>query len=814
MKNLIKFCCYLSFAIFLLSCEEKPRPPAITTSEETDVTTTSAVTGGNITDDGGAPIISKGVCWNITDNPTFENNRTSETGASTTFSSNLTQLSPKTLYFVRAYATNSAGTGYGESVSFTTLGDTPVSVAGGAINIALDSAIIYGTVNPNSLSTTISFEWGLTTDYGSTVNPSKNPVTGNTSVSVRAKLTGLSPGTTYHFRIKAENSLGTTYSGDITFTTLGNAPSVTIKDVADLQVNAATLNGSVNPNYLSTEVIFEWGTTTQYGNIINALQSPITGNTLVNVSTDLTGLAAGTTYHFRIVAINESGITNSNDTTFTTLGKVPAISSEEASDIQVNTASLNGSVNPNYLTTTVVFEWGTTTQYENTITALQSPLTGSTPINVSADLTGLAAGTTYHFRIVATNESGITNGNDTTFTTLGRKPAISSQEASDIQVNTASLNGSVNPNYLPTTVVFEWGTTTGYGNTIPARQSPVTGSSIVNVDESISGLTEGTTYHFRIKATNELGTIIGSDSKFTTLDKPIVATAPISEITSVSAKAGGIIISDFGSAITERGICWSTNPDPSTSDNKVIGESADTVFSGEITGLTPNTTYYLRAYAINSIGTGYGDELLLKTYTGSVTDIDENVYFTVTIGGQIWMVENLKTTKYKNGELIGTTVPANLNISAESAPKYQWPYDGDESNINTYGRLYTWHAITDTRGICPTGWHVPSESEQMILTSFLGGPEIAGGKLKESSATNWLAPNTGADNSSGFTALPGGIRYSWGQYLSKGSIGFFWSASERDITTGKDLYVNSDSGAANHGSWDKNFGFSLRCLKD
>jgi uncharacterized protein (TIGR02145 family) len=157
-----------------------------------------------------------------------------------------------------------------------------------------------------------------------------------------------------------------------------------------------------------------------------------------------------------------------------------------------------------------------------------------------------------------------------------------------------------------------------------------------------------------------------------------------------------------------------------------------------------------------------------------ITDVDGNVYTSVTIGTQVLMVENLKTTRYRNGDLIGTTTPATKDIHAEANPKYQWAYDGNESNVVTYGRLYTWDAVTDSRNLCPTGWHVPSDAEWTTLT-YLGGESAAGGKLKEAGTAHWLAPNTGATNESGFTALPGGIRDTDGDFAAIGWFCAFWS---------------------------------------
>jgi uncharacterized protein (TIGR02145 family) len=121
----------------------------------------------------------------------------------------------------------------------------------------------------------------------------------------------------------------------------------------------------------------------------------------------------------------------------------------------------------------------------------------------------------------------------------------------------------------------------------------------------------------------------------------------------------------------------------------------------------------------------------------AIKDVDGNVYTSVTIGTQVWMVENLKTTKYRNGDLIGTTNPATLDITGETSPKYQWPHDGNESNVATYyGRLYTWWAVTDSRNVCPTGWHVPSYAEWTTLTDYLTnngyGYEGTGGDIAKS----------------------------------------------------------------------------------
>ena len=418
MNSISKLVPVILTTLLLYSCEKKPTNPVLTTTAVTNVTTTTAVSGGEITDDGGATIIAKGVCWNVSDKPTIENNKSAESSTSGSFASNLSQLAPGTSYYVRAYATNSAGTSYGESVTFKTLGDKPAFQANSVSNITINSATLKGTVNPNLLSTTVSFEWGTSISYGNTIIVTESPISVSTSSDVSVDLTGLTPGTTYHFRINATNDLGITNSDDMQFTTLGQVPAITNQNSSEVTVNASTITGSVNPNYLSTTVSIEWGTSINYGNTVSYAQNPLTGSTPISISSTLTGLTSGTTYHFRISATNALGTSKGNDLTFLTLGGVPLAQPKTAANLQYTSATIRGSVNPNYFSTTVSFEWGTTTSYGNTIDAAPGTLTGKDLSDVSADLSGLTQGTIYHFRIKATNELGTTNSADQVFTTL------------------------------------------------------------------------------------------------------------------------------------------------------------------------------------------------------------------------------------------------------------------------------------------------------------------------------------------------------------------------------------------------------------
>ena len=198
---------------------------------------------------------------------------------------------------------------------------------------------------------------------------------------------------------------------------------------------------------------------------------------------------------------------------------------------------------------------------------------------------------------------------------------------------------------------------------------------------------------------------------------------------------------------------------------------------------------------------------------GTVTDYDGNSYITVKIGNQWWMTENLKATHYANGDAIpdGTGVG---DISGETNPKYWFAYDDNLNNVSTYGRLYTWYTITDSRNVCPDGWHVPSDAEWTELTDYLGGASVAGGKLKETGTTHWNTPNTGATNESGFTALPGGFYHYDGYYDNIGYYVNFWSATEAGSCCAwyRGLYYDT-SGIYPYGP-DKKFGYSVRCIKN
>lgn len=194
----------------------------------------------------------------------------------------------------------------------------------------------------------------------------------------------------------------------------------------------------------------------------------------------------------------------------------------------------------------------------------------------------------------------------------------------------------------------------------------------------------------------------------------------------------------------------------------------------------------------------------------TVTDIDGNVYKTVRIGTQLWIVENLRTTRYNDGSAIATGMTGQAWGDATGGA-YSI-YADDNNNNTTYGKLYNWHAV-NTGKLAPAGWHVPSRAEWEVLVSYLGGSSVAGGKMKSTSAL-WSAPNLGADNSSGFTALPSGWKGTGGDYSLLGQSAYWWASSERNAGQGDYLRVDDDlAGSAINGA-TKQFGYAVRCIMD
>jgi uncharacterized protein (TIGR02145 family) len=232
---------------------------------------------------------------------------------------------------------------------------------------------------------------------------------------------------------------------------------------------------------------------------------------------------------------------------------------------------------------------------------------------------------------------------------------------------------------------------------------------------------------------------------------------------------------------------------------------------GTITKIAVNKIDSIIFYAVTT-----GDTIEPIPDDTIVTDFDGNIYNTLTIGTQVWLAENLKTTKYNDGTPI-PLVTDNTEWSNLTTPAYCW-YDNDSSAYSeTYGALYNWYVV-ETNNLCPTGWHVPSDAEWTTLATYLGGVSVAGGKLKETGTTHWNSPNTGATNDYGFTALPGGYRYlseTDDSYSSINKEGRWWSTTVNITVVDSWIRIITNNGSdLGRYTSSKEYGFSVRCIKD
>lgn len=305
-----------------------------------------------------------------------------------------------------------------------------------------------------------------------------------------------------------------------------------------------------------------------------------------------------------------------------------------------------------------------------------------------------------------------------------------------------------------------------------------------------------------------------------TVQIPTVTTDLISGITQTSATGGGNVTSGGGITVKARGVCWGNTPAPTTSSNITSDGTGEGAFTSSLTGLSPNTTYFVRAYATNNLGTAYGTEQTFTTQnTGpgpTVTDFDGNLYHTLTIGTQTWLKENLKVTHFNKGEAI-PNITDGIEWGSLTKGAY-CDYDKNPANSETYGRLYNWHAAGDSRNPCPEGWHVPSDSEWQTLMDYLGGEAVAGGKMKATGTLGqgnglWEDPNAEATNESGFTALPAGIRSTNGSFSLLSTNTYFWS-STANLASAWDRELSHKYGNVDRNSREQTSGYSIRCIKD
>lgn len=779
--------------------------PDLNTSEVTFVRALSARSGGQFQNEYGKPVTAKGVCWSLTPNPTIESSCSSDGSATTNFASNLTGLLPDTLYYVRAYATNEAGTIYGGQRSFRTWNGVVRFSEVSVIGIRAKSASSSGNASDDggAAITRKGFVWS--TQMDPTLEDSVAFI-GAGLGSFSYVVHNLRPGTQYHLRAFAENAARVSYSTNIKFTTPNGESTFSGLTITNVTSSSASVAAIVDQD--GGDAI------TARGVCYSKVPDSTTAGTCIAsgsgtgaVSVAITGLDRATAYYVRPYATNAVMTSYGPQVSFVTLAVLPTVTTGTVSEVGATTATVTGEVTSDggspQTTRGVCFA---TTQNPTILGTCVAAGTGAGTFESS--LSGLAMGTTYYARSYATNAIGTVYGSQVSFTTL-TGPMITTDAISNITSTSSTVSGTViSDGGFPVLVRGVCYSTTQSpsttGNCVESGSG--TGSFLAN----LTGLTRGTTYYVRAFATNEVATSYGHQIIFFTLDLPSVTTVSITNITSSTANVTGNVTSDGGQTVTERGFCFGTTQNPTTSDRCVTSGSGVGTFSGDLTGLTNATIYYVRAYAINSVGKSFGIETSFstsQTNSETVTDIDGNVYPTVQIGTQIWMAANLRTTRYRTGATItnvtNATTWAGLTTGA-------WAHYGNNSvNEMVYGKLYNWYAVADSRNICPTGWHVPSDAEWTVLSNFLGTD--VGFKMK--STSGWQDNGNGS-NASGFNGLPGGYRAYDGFFYSIGLNSHFWSSTHVGDNDSWYRYMVRNDRILGRDSFVKQLGFSVRCVRD
>jgi phosphodiesterase/alkaline phosphatase D-like protein len=530
-------------------------------------------------------------------------------------------LDPDTVYYYRVVAKNAQGESNGDILHLRTPPAVQSLETKPATNVKPRSAELNASYVGDGTHTTYFFEWGTHRVYGdSTPVQDAGSPTGPQNLTP-ASLTSLELETVYHYRVVATNTSGTTVGPDRTFKTAPAVGGIQL-NATDVESHTATLTGQYVGDGQETTYYYEWGTNTAY--LAGKSQTFNTGNPTGATqleSVPISDLQAGTTYHFHIVATNAIGTTKSSDTTFFTPTNVRGLVTLPATEITQDSITLNAEFNGNAQDTHYYFEYGPTTAYGNKVplppgTDAGSP-TGATHISTVID--EFNAYSTYHFRVVASNDEGSTNGNDLTFQTQpARVPGIRGTRASNMAPTAATLEAEINPEHWSTIYVFEYGPAATYGQQTEISDPIGEDHSFHPVSNAVDGLEPGTAYHFRVVATNFTGTTYGPDQTFATPGPPKVDLSTASNVTPSSVHLGALV-DPKSSATTVRFEYGATAAyGVSTAPIDVGSSNGDRQADADIAGLASDTTYHFRVVATNAHGTVESRDQTFTTGRGAL----------------------------------------------------------------------------------------------------------------------------------------------------------------------------------------------------
>jgi hypothetical protein len=602
----------------------------IKTLTPASLTDSSAIFGGEITSTGGTQIRERGFCWATTDSPTVQDSTVVVNDTIGSFFYGPRNLLPNKIYYFRAYAKNPSGTIYANTLNFRTLAGLPRLTTSAASNVTNISAQAGGVIVSDGGSTII--DKGICV---SSVNPL--PTTADTVVSAGA---GVSNYTTtisnllgnrrYYVRAFARNPQGLQYAINVVqfITSSPQPPIMSQVTVSNVTRNTAQFAGSVTSNQgaLITEYGFCYGGTPNPTIANGRIQ--YFGNINTAFTSSVSGLVAGTTYYVRAYAYNGAGgpSYSAASATFTTSPMIPpSVVTTGSSSVSYTSATLSGSVTDDGggAVTERGFYYSSTGTPTTASPSVIAPGTGVGAF--SASLTGLPVNTVYNFVAYAKNSSGIRLSTTIlSFRTLTPSmPTVVTTGSSSVSFTTASMSGNITSDggAAVTERGFYYSSTGTPTTSSPSVIAPGTGVGAFSA--SLSGLTTNTLYNFVAYAKNISGTRLSStvlSFRTLTLNPPTLTTTAASNITTTSFQSGGNITADGGAPIIERGICWNTTGSPTIANSRTIDGSGTGSFSSIASPLTSYTTYYVRAYAINSGGsTGYGNQITVQTNLSAPT---------------------------------------------------------------------------------------------------------------------------------------------------------------------------------------------------
>jgi len=592
----------------------------VVTDSVSDIAYTTARVDANVTANGGEFVMSRGICLSTSVNPTLNNTCYASGTGTGTYSAAVTGLNPNTTYFVRSFASNAIGTSYGSETSFTTLPQTtPTLTTHQVYNISLTSAMSGGNISDDGGLPLLErgICWSLSP--APTIADSTD-LQGTATGSFNALMDKLTSGTKYYVRAYAKNALGTAYGNELSFTTNAlSLASITTNAVSNISYTTVTCGGTVTADngYPVSSRGICWSTAT----------APTTSNSkyseagsVGSYTASVTGLTSSTTYYIRAFAVNEAGTVYGNEYSFTTLANTaPVLTTKAITGISSNIASSGGNFTSDG--GSAITAKGVCWSVNPAPTLSDNKTTdGTGSSSYNSNITGLSPLSLYYVRAYATNSVATTYGNELSFTSTdlvyppsSTAPIVATASSVLITSSTASSGGYVSSDGGSAILARGvcWSTTL---NPTLANNHTTDGTGLGYFTSTVTGITGCNTVHYiRAYACNSTDTTYGPQNSVTTGNLPSGVTTIITKTLPDSIIAGGNIPDDGGCSITQKGVCWSLTANPTTSNSKTTQGAGSGTFVSYITGLLPNVTYYVRAYATNSKGTVYGDQQVVTT---------------------------------------------------------------------------------------------------------------------------------------------------------------------------------------------------------